>query len=254
MKTLFHLLCATLFYSSAIHAAEPSIKSPGADMANFPNGSFTLPQGSAYVETAGNYSSKSAYSSEQYNAGYLLRYGVTDNIELRLMSDGYTVVHNENKTQGMSPQTFDIKWHLIDENESIFLPSVAVEFGTQTTWADSFFKGGTLPFLGLNLDNSLPFDVALNYNVGFNSRLDANGKKEYLLALGWAFQRDISEDVAIFVNGYTNTAAGLTTSAIGGGGQWTPTERIAIFTNVAVGLTQSTPDVYGLLGFAIAVF
>lgn len=59
-------------------------------MANFPNGSFTLPQGSAYVETTGNYNSKSTYFDEQYNASYLLRYGLTDNIELRVMSDGYT--------------------------------------------------------------------------------------------------------------------------------------------------------------------
>lgn len=254
MKPLFLLLCAVTLYSSCNYADEPSIKSPGADMANFPNGSFTLPQGSAYVETAGNYNSKSTYSSEQYNVSYLLRYGLTDNIELRLMSDGYAFVHDENKTQGMNPQTFDIKWHLIDENEDIFLPSVAVEFGTQTTWADSVFKEGTLPFLSLNFDNELPFDVALNYSIGFDSQLDSNGNKEYLLALGWAFQRNIAEDVAVFVNGYTNTAAGLTTSAVGGGGQWTPTERVAIFTNIAAGLTASTPDIYGLLGFAVALF
>ncbi len=254
MKPLFPLFCAMLFYSALNYADEPSIKSPGADMANFPNGSFTLPQGSAYVETGGNYNSKSTYSAEQYNVSYLLRYGLTNNIELRLMSDGYTFVNDENKTHGMNSQTFDIKWHLIDEDSDIFLPSVAVEFGTQTTWAETVFKGGTLPFLGLNFDYSLPFDVALNYSVGFDSQLDANGNKEYLLALSWAFQREVAEDVAVFVNSYTNTAAGLTSSAIGGGGQWTPTQRVAIFTNVAAGLTQNTPDIYGLLGFAVALF
>ncbi|MGB4497273.1 MAG: transporter [Methylococcaceae bacterium] len=252
MKTSSLLFCATILYSSCNYADEPSIKSPGADMANFPNGSFTLSQGNAYLEAGGNYNSKSTYSPEQYNAGYLLRYGLTDNIELRVMSDGYTFVHDEAKTQGMSPQTFDIKWHLIDEND--FLPSLAVEFGTQTTWASDNFKDSTLPFLGLNFDHSLPFDVALNYSVGFDSQLDDNGNKEYLLALGWAFQREVVEDVAVFVDGYTNTAAGLTTSAIGGGGQWTPTERISIFTNVAAGLTESTPSIYALLGFAVAVF
>ncbi len=254
MKSLFPLLFATLFYPSFVYAEEPSIKSPGADMANFPNGSFTLPQGSAYAETGGNYNSKSTYSSEQYNVSYLLRYGLTDNIELRLMSDGYTFVNDGNKTKGISPQTFDIKWHLIDANENLMLPSIAVEFGTQTTWADDAFKESTLPFLGLNFDNSLPYDIALNYSVGFDSQLNANGNKEYLLALSWAFQRDVTKDVAVFVNGYTNTLAGLTTSAIGGGGQWTLTERVAVFSNVAAGLTTNTPDVYGLLGFAVALF
>ena len=100
----------------------------------------------------------------------------------------------------------------------------------------------------------MPYDIALNYSVGFDSQLNANGNKEYLLALSWAFQRDVTKDVAVFVNGYTNTLAGLTTSAIGGGGQWTLTERVAVFSNVAAGLTTNTPDVYGLLGFAVALF
>ncbi len=106
MKISSLLFYATLFYSSCNYADEPSIKSPGADMANFPNGSFTLPQGNAYLEAGGNYNSKSSYSSEQYNASYLLRYGLTDNIELRIMSDGYTFVHDEEKTQGISPTNF----------------------------------------------------------------------------------------------------------------------------------------------------
>lgn len=255
MKLLLSLLYATLFYASFGYAAEPSIKNPGADMANYPNGSFTLPEGSAYAEiSVANFSGKSQYSSEQYNAGYLLRYGLTDNFELRLMSNGYTYVNDDAKTQGISPQMFDIKWHLLDENEASMLPSVAVEFGVQTDWGSPAFKGGTLPSLGLNFDHSLPFDVALNYSVGFVSQIDDNNRKEYQLALSWAFQREVIEDVAVFVNGYTNTATGLTTSAIGGGGQWTPTERLALFTNITAGLTDSTPSVYGLLGFAIALF
>ncbi|MBV5300343.1 MAG: hypothetical protein J0649_00960, partial [Methylococcales bacterium] len=62
----------------------------------------------------------------------------------------------------------------------------------------------------------------------------------------------IISDVAVFVNGYTNTANGLTTSAIGGGAQWVPIERLALFANVSGGVTKTTPSIYSLIGFAVA--
>jgi hypothetical protein len=106
--------------------------------------------------------------------------------------------------------------------------------------------------LSLNFDQTLPFDIAFEYNLGFISQENAQGKKEYQLALSWALQREVFEDVAVFVNGYTNTGNGLTASAVGAGLQWTPLQRVAFFTNLSAGLTQITPNFSALVGFAIA--
>jgi len=61
------------------------IRFPGSDLANYPNSAFTLPQGGFYVEVAPEYSTD---NSGSYSAGYLLRYGLLDRLELRLMSSG----------------------------------------------------------------------------------------------------------------------------------------------------------------------
>lgn len=248
-------VCFVIFVFSPPSYAESdiSIKTAGADLANFPNSAFTLPKGRAYVEvSAVNFSGKSNYSPQQTSAGYLLRYGLLDDLEVRLMSNGFTVVDDEEKTSGMSPQIFDLKWHLMDANEAANLPAVGLEFSVQTDWAKSAFKNGINPALSLNFDQKLPLDIDFEYNVGFVSQHLESGEAEYQLALSWALQRNVYQDVDVFVNGYTNTAAGLTTSAIGGGAQWIPIERLAIFANVSAGLTISTPSIFSLVGFAVA--
>lgn len=252
------LTCIALFCRHFPCNAEPmpppaSIQSPGADLANFPNSAFTLPQGRAYIELSPNYSSRSANDiPAQFSGAYLLRYGLIDTVELRLLSNGYTMLHDDNETKGMSPQTFDLKWHVMDEHEDSFLPAVGVEVSLQTDWASPAFKSGIQPALSLNFDQTLPFDTAFEYNLGFVTQPTASGSTQYQLALSWALQREVIDDVAVFVNGYTNTANGLSTSAMGGGMQWTPVQRVAVFTNVAAGLTVSTPSIFALLGFAVA--
>lgn len=245
---------ALLFWQVSSYAeSEPSIKTAGADLANFPNSAFTLPQGQAYVEvSAVNFSGKSDYSPQQYSAGYLLRYGLTDDLELRLMADGFTIVDDEEKTSGMSSQVFDLKWHVLDEDQEAHLPAFGIEFSVESDFASRAFRNDINPALSLNFDQTLPFDIAFEYNVGFVSEHLESGESQYQLALSWALQHEVFEDVDMFINGYTNTGAGLTTSAIGGGMQWVPLERLALFTNVSAGLTASTPSIFGLVGFAVA--
>lgn len=233
--------------------AKADIRSPGPDLANFPNSAFTLPKGRVYAEVAPfNYSKRSGDGSPaQFNAGYLLRYGLTDDFELRLMSDGYTSVRGPGAS-GMAPQVLDFKWHVRDEDKDRFLPAFGLEVALQTNWAKRALRGGTQPAISLNFDQTLPFDVAFEYNLGAFSQNSDAGKRQVQAALSWAFQKEVVADVAVFVNGYTNTGQGACTSAVGGGMQWAPCSRFAMFTNLSGGMTQATPKFSALLGFALA--
>ncbi len=234
-------------------AGEASIKDPGPDLANFPNSAFTLPKGRAYIELGPTYSSKErAGSASEYSTGYLLRYGLTDDVELRWLSDGYTWKRGAEKNSGISPQTADVKWHLFDENKKAFTPAMGIEVSVQTNWGKSAFRERVLPALSLNFDQTLPQDIAFEYNIGVSTQQGDEGDRQYQLALSWAFQRDLVDDVAVFVNGFTNTGEGFSSSAIGGGLQWVPAKRMAVFTNVSAGLTDNTPKLSVLAGFAVA--
>ncbi|MFI3195668.1 MAG: transporter [Methylococcaceae bacterium] len=241
-----------LLFSTFSHA-DISISNPGPDLANYPNSAFTLPEGRAYIEAAPlTYNAPTATSTQQFNLGYLLRYGFTDDIELRLLSNGFTLQDNA-KITGMSPQVFDVKWHVRDLHNNSYLPAVGIEMSVQSDWASTAFKSGTQPALSINFDQILPYDIAIEYNVGFLTTQNADANTVYQLALSWAAQRNISDDLAVFVNGYSNTAPDITSSAIGGGMQWTITHRIAVFTNITTGLSSSTPSLFSLLGFAVAL-
>jgi hypothetical protein len=65
------------------------IRDPDPDTANFPNGAYTVPKGRAYIENSplGLYG-PSVIGLPQYNWEYLFRYGMTDNLELRIFSRG----------------------------------------------------------------------------------------------------------------------------------------------------------------------
>ena len=61
------------------------IRDPDPDTANFPNGAYTLPKGRMYIENSPvSFYGPSTITPPQYNWEYLLRYGLTDNLELRL--------------------------------------------------------------------------------------------------------------------------------------------------------------------------
>jgi hypothetical protein len=126
------------------------------------------------------------------------------------------------------------------------------EAQVQTTWSSPAFKGGTQGALSLNFDHAFPYDLALEYNLGFIGQQLDSGTSQYQLALEWALQKNLTEDLAVFVNGFTNTGAGLTTSSIGGGGQWVLNPRFAVYVNCSAGLTATTPALFSLLGFALA--
>ena len=109
------------------------ITNPGSDLANFPNSAFTLPAGGFYLEmTPVNLTSSSKRSSPQYNAEYLLRYGLLDDVEIRLYSQGFTVQGNPNQAVGFSPLTFDSKIHFWDEWKEYYLPAAGLEVLLQT--------------------------------------------------------------------------------------------------------------------------
>lgn len=237
---------------------------PGPDLANFPNSSYTLPRGGLYLESspAGFYGS-SIISQSQWNWEYLLRYGVTDNIEFRVFSNGLTV---ESGTTGFSPIAFDTKAHLWAGEWDWFNVSLGVEAYVQTTsWlASNAFYSPLQYSVNLLVDHELPWEISFGWNLGF-VRQSISGSVIYLPAFQWAFQRNVTDDIALFVHGYHNADAlprvpGASSStpsrpqqeAIGLGGQWSPNGRVAFYGSYNWGLTQFTPNYNANIGFAIS--
>ncbi|MEW6036751.1 MAG: transporter [Pseudomonadota bacterium] len=248
--------------------AQPDIANPGPDLANFPNSAFTLPSGRAYVEFVPfTYYGTSQASPAQYNTEFLLRYGLTDDIELRLFGNGVAWQGGSNAGWGFSPIAFDTKINVWLEKADYFLPALGIEAYIQTQWLGSApFDTGTQPSISFNFDQSLPFDIALEYNLGATRTQQAPGQNEWEFVFQWALQRDLfDKDFAAFIHGYYNAMTlprlpsaqapvtnDLTQDAVGAGLIWTVNSRFAMWAQSAAGTTRNSPSLISSLGLALA--
>lgn len=248
--------------------SEYDVTFPGPDTANFPNSAFTLPKGRAYLETSpATFYGKSRGFASQYNWEFLARYGLTDDLEFRIFSSGYSVTMNRPHTSGFSPLAFDFKYHMWDENLEKHIPAAGVEMYILTPFGSNYFSGGTQPSLALLLDHTLPFDLLFEHNFGLTGLEDTFGGAVYEFSYQWALQRQVFKDFAVFTHGFLNSAAlprvpifqrhireaPPSQLVIGGGFLWNWSKRLSFFGHYDAGLIADSPRMLAQLGFAIAL-
>jgi hypothetical protein len=246
--------------------AKINIRDPDPDTANFPNGAYTLPKGRLYIENSplSNYG-PSRLTAPQYNWETLLRYGLTDNLEIRLFTNGLTVRKGSSPTSGFSPVAFDVKANFWEENLDHHIPAMGLEAYIQTTFGSPAFDSGLQPSIALLFDQTLPFEINFEYNFSLNGQGLPYGGSIYQFGFQWSFEREIFRDFDIFVHGFYNAAnlprlPGIisapgshpTAAVVGAGAIWTVSERLAIFGSYNVGVTPDSPSTIALLGFAVA--
>ncbi|MBV8268147.1 MAG: hypothetical protein JO252_17620 [Planctomycetaceae bacterium] len=256
--------------------AKIDIRDPDPDTANFPNSAFTLPKGRLYIENSpvGLYG-KSSNQPRVYQWEFLTRYGLTDNLEFRIFSNGLTAQGYPKRTTGFSPLAFDFKMHFSEENTKYHIPAMGVEIYLLTPFGSPAFNAGTQPSMNLLFDQSLPLDIGFEYNLGISGVRNALGLIHYQFTFQWAFQREVVKDFDIFVQGFYNEAAlprviafrrlsalsvqHLISQAtipsinvVGVGGIRTINDRLAVFGSYSFGTTGASPRHIALLGFAVA--
>ncbi|MFM7242792.1 MAG: hypothetical protein ACKO40_01275, partial [Planctomycetaceae bacterium] len=102
------------------------ITDPGPDTANYPNSPLTLPKGRSYIETIpGTYSLAGADGTPaSWSWPFMMRTGLTDNCELRIISQGPTVVAagpDSPAADGFAPLVFDLKVHLWGDKDQLYV-------------------------------------------------------------------------------------------------------------------------------------
>ena len=250
------------------------IRDPDPDMANFPNGAYTLPKGRMYIETSplGLYgSSISGNHPRTYQWETLIRYGLTDNLEFRLFSNGLTdqgAHGGEPGFVGYQPLAIDFKANFWEENTKYHVPAMGVEIYLQTKLlGSSAFSSGTQPSISLLFDQSLPLGIGFEYNFGYTGVQNNEGQIAYQFSYQWSFQREVVKDFDVFFHGFYNSSAlpRLTqfqtatqatvpnVTVTGVGGIWTVNNRISVFGSYNFGLTPDSPKSFASMGFAVAL-
>ena len=239
------------------------IASPGPDTANFPNSPFTLPKGRSYVETLpGTFSLDGPDGTPAaWSWPFLIRTGLTDTCEFRILSQGPTVVGATPVTpvvDGFAPLVFDMKFHLWGDKELLYVPAVGVEVFVQTGLASKPFQVGTESGMALLVDHKLPGDWLFEWNVGLYGTSGGSLPDELSvpdLGAQWALQKQLTERIAVFYQGFYN-AAGIPffpSDVVSGlGMQWNLSQRLAVFTSYNWSLDAVGSRSGGYSGFAYA--
>jgi hypothetical protein len=235
---------------------------PGPDTANFPDSPFTLPKGRSMIETIPcSYAFPGPGVGATWSWPFLMRTGLTDDLELRLYSQGPTVVgaaDGEPGYDGFAPLVFDIKVHLWGERDWMFWPVVGVEAFLVSGIASRPFQIGTEPGLQLLVDHRLPGDIIVEWNVGYygagNPDLPDELSSPYVGA-SWAVQKQLREDFSVFYQGFYNTPnfPYFPSDLVSGfGAQWNATRRLALFGSYNWSLDGLGSPSGGYAGFAYA--
>lgn len=235
-----------------------TIREPGPDTANYPNSPFTLPRGGVYVETSPVFwtSAINTIQPATYNAELLVRLGLTDRVEFRVFSGGFSwqaAGLGQGATTGFSPLTFDTKIHFWEENRDWFLPAAGFEAFVQTPWGSPAFDAGTQPGMMMLFSNTLWWGVTAEWNVGLAADSTVGGGFVPIDIAQWAFTKSITESFDLFVHGFQNESALPRLSAqtvVGAGFIWYPSDRLSVFGNWGAGTDRSGPATTFQLGCA----
>ncbi|NDH04504.1 transporter [bacterium] len=235
----------------------PTMRNPGPDTANFPNSPNTLPKGMFYVEvTPFNLAGASSSSPRTYTTPTLIRYGITDDVEFRLFTNGFTAINNP-ETTGFSPLVFDMKVRFWEEKEGSFLPSMGLEVYLQTDFGSGAFNTGLQPAMSLLFTKDFLWDLTLEANVGFQSSdIGLAGYGDgYELNVQGALTKKVTEKFSVFAQTFYNGAANprsLDNIIAGGGVIYNLTERTTIWGSYNASLAKDLSPYLAYMGVAFA--
>jgi hypothetical protein len=258
----------------------PDITKPGPDLGDFPNSAFTLPKGRAQVE----FSPVTLLNADRqapaaYITQFLLRYGLTDNVEFRLFGNGVTHIWGPNPTTGFSPLNLDLKVHLWNDRKEWLIPAMSLEVFLLTTWGSSQFDGGWQPALNLNFDLPIAKKLNLEWTLGYHGTQEAINvhtldrfvpRFNFLIpgvhrvidlnfnqfSAQWALEYEVNDTFQVFFHGFHNGSVLLNLGAgemVGIGAFWKLSPRLLAFGSINTGLTPDLPSCAGQIGFALAL-
>jgi len=240
----------------------PEIETDRPDQAESP---LNVPAGFIQVEMGSNLENENISSTtEDENVkiftipGVLIRYGITDNIELRLGSEflneksraklkSITQTETDFSTYGITPIEVGAKIHLMDEDKSA--PETALLLGISLPLFNNSFDN---PHLGgeivLAMTNTVTKNFGISYNLG--TVWDGNSTKPiglYALSLGFELSKKISAFAESF--GYV-TKNEKPDHRLDAGFTYLFTRNLQADISGGLGISSRSPDYFISIGFS----
>lgn len=189
----------------------------------------------------------------------LLRYGLSDTVELRLETDGWTRQHTSidyppasQRTSGMADSSLGVKWHVQDAAGAV--PSMAVLVHADLPSGAAELRGhGVRPSLRLSAEWDLPDDFSIGVMPGVASQTTDDGRRFTSAMLGVSLGKDWNARWHSFVEVAAPQIArardGGTQAILDFGAAYLVNKQCQVDTALTRGLNRRTAD----LGFTVGL-
>ena len=253
MKRAIACLLAFVAFAFAAHGGEPPLLTDRPDQCDSP---FTVPRGLFQVEGGGNYAERDTADERLTLRTFptaLLRYGLTDDFEVRLGVPGIAIEQTDStsgksKESGLVDATLGFKVKIAEQKGALpdvaFLGTLLVPSGD-----DGFTSERVDPAFRFAFFSALSERFGLSYNIGM-FWLTKRGDDDVLLtrsSLDWAVTAGYgaTERLGAFVELFGATGVseeGRPLTSAGGGVTYLITPRLQVDGRLTLGLSQAAPD------------
>lgn len=192
----------------------------------------------------------------------LLRFGVTDSVELRVETEGVMRVIDRNAAGGagttvggMGDTAFGVKWHTQDRDAVSYTPAVSWILHFETPSGTGQFKGhGVAPSLRSVITWELPHDLALGIMPGVRYGATDGGHRYTSGVLGVVLNKQWTDTLRTFIE---NSARQIARAADGGvlmswdiGAAYLVTHDWQVGFRAGVAANKNTPNTHVLFEVA----
>ncbi len=191
----------------------------------------------------------------------LFRYGISENTELRLETDGRTVFRTEDLNTGQretvagyADVAVGLKWHVLDRKAGA--PSVALLFALDIDSGNKIFKGeGLRPSVRVPVEFEFADEVSFGIMPGLTYDRNQDGKRftsgifAAVLGKGWTDRFRTFVEVAASQIAKSEDGGNIVTFDVGAA--YLLTDKIQIDAALYRGLNRNTPDIALTVGFSI---
>jgi Putative MetA-pathway of phenol degradation len=246
------------------HAARAS-DTISTDRPDFVESSDVVGHGRLQIETGyvSERSSADGIKSRTQTTPTLLRYGISDSLELRIETDGFVRSRSQDlatgttvRERGFSDLALGVKWHMQDADEKAGTPSVAWLLHVDIDSGSRAFRGqGLRPSLRAVAEWDLPNDFTVGVMPGLFADKNAEGKR----FVAGIFAVTLAKELAPRWHGFVELAGQQLAARKNGGSVVTfdsgvaylVTDTLQLDFSVARGLTSYSPDFQWGVGVSV---
>jgi hypothetical protein len=194
------------------------------------------------------------------NTPTLLRVGVSEQLELRVETDGYSRLQADAapplRASGMADTSLGLKWHMQDGDEDDFVPSVAWLFDAEFASGAREFRGqGIRPTLRVVAEWELPNGWSVGAMPGVFSDSDEAGGRYtgglLALVLGKEFTPRFRGFVEFAAEQLAASRHGGNVTSLDAGVAWVLTKDLQLDFSMSRGLSRTATDSTWAIGLSV---